>query len=81
MPDIENRNFQERSREADEIFGKLPSWIIRWGITVIAVIVLAVIIACCLIRYPQTLQSRSVLTCDNPPSDLVARYSGILDSV
>ena len=81
MPDIENRNFQERSREADEIFGKLPSWIIRWGITVIAVIVLAVIIACCLIRYPQTLQSRIVLTCDNPPSDLVARYSGILDSV
>lgn len=81
MPDRENITIQEHSREADEIFGKLPSWIIRWGITVIAAILLAVIIACCLIRYPQTLQSRIVLTCDNPPSDLVARFSGILDSV
>lgn len=81
MPDRENITIQEHSREADEIFGKLPSWIIRWGITVIAAILLAIIMACCLIRYPQTLQSRIVLTCDNPPSDLVARYSGILDSV
>ncbi|MBO6082810.1 MAG: biotin/lipoyl-binding protein, partial [Bacteroidales bacterium] len=81
MPDLENRNQPGHSREADEIFGKLPSWIIRWGITVITAILLAVIIACCLIRYPQALKSRIVLTSDNPPSDLVARFSGILDSV
>ena len=81
MPDIDSINSQEHSREADEIFGKLPSWVIRWGITVIAAILLAIIIACCLIRYPQTLKSGIVLTCDNPPSDLVSRYSGILDSV
>lgn len=81
MPDIDNINQIERSREADEIFGKLPSWVIRWGITVIAAILLAIVIACCIIRYPQTLKSQIVLTSDNPPSDLVARYSGILDSV
>lgn len=81
MPETNNINQLERSREADEIFGKLPSWVIRWGITVIAAILLAIVIACCIIRYPQTLKSQIILTSDNPPSDLVARYSGILDSV
>ena len=81
MPDSNEIQKLQRSREADEIFGKLPSWVIRWGVTVIAAILLAIIIACCIIRYPQTIKSRIVLTCDNPPSDLVARYSGILDSV
>lgn len=83
MPDTDkrNRNLTVHSREADEIFGKLPSWVIRWGITVIASILLGIVAACCLIRYPQTLASEIVLTSDNPPSDLMARYAGILDSV
>lgn len=71
----------QHSREADEIFGRLPSWVIRWGVTVLAVILLGIVLACYLIKYPQTLSSEIVLTSDNPPSDLVARYSGILDSV
>ena len=81
MPDIDNRNSLEHNRETDEIFGKLPSWIIRWGITVIAGILLVLLIACCLIKYPETVSSTIVLTSDNPPSDLRSRYSGILDSI
>ena len=81
MPELENRNNLEQSREADEIFGRLPSWIIRWGITVIAGILAVLILACCLIKYPETVSSTIVLTSDNPPSDLRSRFSGILDSV
>lgn len=81
MPELENRNNLEHSREADEIFGRLPSWIIRWGITVIAGILAVLILACCLIKYPETVSSTIVLTSDNPPSDLRSRFSGILDSV
>lgn len=81
MPENNDIQKLQRSREADEIFGKLPAWVIRWGITVIAAILLVGVLACCFIRYPQTLKSRIVLICDNPPSDLVSRYSGILDSI
>ena len=81
MPNRDKLSMAAHSREADEIFGRLPSWIIRWGITVIAGILLGIVIASCLIRYPQTLSSEIVLTSDNPPSDLVARFSGILDSI
>ncbi len=81
MPGRNDIHMMQRSRETDEIFGRLPSWIIRWGITVIACILLGIVVACYFIKYPQTLTSDIVLNSDNPPSDLVARYSGILDSV
>ena len=35
MPQIDN-NFH--SEEAQEIMGRAPSWVVRWGITVIFVI-------------------------------------------
>ena len=81
MPDRKDFQLSERSPEADEVFGRLPSWVIRWGITVIAGILLGIVVACFFIRYPQTISSNIVLTSDNPPSDLLARYSGLLDSV
>lgn len=81
MPESKSSHITGHSQQADEIFGRLPSWIIRWGITVLASILLAIIVACYIIKYPQTLTSDISLTSDNPPSDLVSRYSGILDSV
>lgn len=61
--------------------GSIPSWITRWGVTVIAGIFALIIIGCCIIRYPQTLTSSITLTSENPPSDLAARYDGLLDTV
>ena len=49
--------------------------------TVIAGIFALIIIGCCIIRYPQTLTSSITLTSENPPSDLAARYDGLLDTV
>lgn len=61
--------------------GKVPSWITRWGVTVIAGIFAVMIIGCCIIKYPQTITSTVTLSSYNPPSDLAARYDGLLDSV
>ena len=61
--------------------GSIPSWITRWGVTVIAGIFALIVIGCCIIRYPQTLTSSITLTSENPPSDLAARYDGLLDTV
>ncbi len=40
------------SEEAQEILGKIPLWIIRWGITLIFLFFGAIIIGCCFIKYP-----------------------------
>ena len=43
------------SAEAQEILEKIPSWIIRWGVSVLAAIAGFAIVACCIIKYPDTI--------------------------
>lgn len=67
--------------EVQEIMGRKPAWILRWGITIIVLIATAIILGSYYIKYPDTITASITLTSNNPPSDLAARVSGILDSV
>lgn len=78
MPETEDRYYSE---PVQEIMGTIPSWVTRWGVTVIAGIFVLIVIGCCIIKYPQTVTSSITLTSENPPSDLAARYDGLLDTV
>lgn len=69
------------SEEVQEIMGRRPGWILRWGVSIILLILVGAITLSWFIRYPQTVSSVITLTSENPPSDLVARTGGILDSV
>ena len=46
MPGFNNEN--NHSEEAQEILGRIPSWTIRWGVTVIFLIFSVIIIGCCI---------------------------------
>ena len=61
--------------------GRAPSWVVRWGITVIFVILALIVLGCYIIKYPQTVTAPISITTVNAPSDLTARYDGLLDSV
>ena len=54
--------YTEHSKEADEIMGSKPPWIIRWGATALFVIILGVILVTCFVKYPQP---------DNPDGRLI----------
>lgn len=69
------------SEEAQDILGKLPSWIIRWGMTLIFFIFLGIILGCCFIKYPQVVTAPVSLTTINPPSDLIAKTTGRIDTM
>lgn len=69
------------STEAQEILGKIPSWIIRWGVTVIFVIFAGILLGCYFIKYPDTVEAPVEITTVNPPADLVVRYDGLIDSI
>lgn len=75
------QDFEQHSSEAQEIMGMIPPWVVRWGVTVIAVILAGIVIACCIIKYPQTVTAPITITTENPPSELTARYDGLLDTV
>ena len=69
------------SPEAHEILGRMPAWIIRWGVTVIFVIFAGILVGCYFIKYPDTVAAPVVITTVNPPADLYARYDGLIDSI
>lgn len=55
---LENRNIEEYySEPVQEIMGSVPSWITRWGVTIIFAVFAMIILGCCLIDYPQTISA------------------------
>lgn len=69
------------SEEAQEILGKIPSWIIRWGITLIFLIFLSIIIGCCFIKYPERISGTVTMTTKNSPIDIVSKTSGNIEQI
>lgn len=72
-------NEYSNSEETREILGRMPSWIVRRGIGVIALTFVLIVIGCYFIKYPQLLTAPVVITTINPPADLVSRYDGRID--
>lgn len=70
-----NTLYQTRSEEVQDIMGKMPPWIIRWGVTLMAVIVLGILAGASVFKYPDIINARIVISSSNPPVKLVARNS------
>lgn len=78
---MEEGKRNEHSEPVQEIMGTIPSWTIRWGITVISAVFALIVIGCCIIKYPQTITSTISIISTNPPAELESRYSGIIDTI
>ncbi|MCL2650958.1 MAG: HlyD family efflux transporter periplasmic adaptor subunit [Candidatus Azobacteroides sp.] len=65
-----------RSEEFQEVLGSVPPWILRWGITVLAVVVVILLIGSAIIKYPDVIPAQIVLTSSTPPATIVAHASG-----
>lgn len=61
-----------RSEEVQEIMGRVPSWITRWGITCIALVVLAVFIGAGFFKYPDIIPARVTIFSSDPPVEIIA---------
>ncbi|WP_448635433.1 HlyD family secretion protein [Pedobacter panaciterrae] len=62
-----------RSEEVQEIMGRMPSWIIRWGITAMFVVCILVITGSYFFKYPDIIPARVTISSANPPVKLIAR--------
>lgn len=71
-----NKIDELRSTEVQEILTFIPSWIIRWGISVFFITLLMILFASWFIRYPEVVNARVVVTTENPPASIIARTSG-----
>jgi hypothetical protein len=77
MPDRD----QFYSSEAQAILGRAPSWVVRWGVTVVFCIFGGILVGCYFIKYPDTVEAPTIITTLNPPADLYARYDGLIDTL
>ena len=77
MPEeLKERAIEIRSEEIDEILGKAPSWILRRGVILLLVIILALIAGSWIFKYPDIISAPIIITTNNPPSPVIARSSG-----
>ena len=74
----ENDQLEIRSPEVQEIIGNAPHSIVRWGITVILLVILTLLSISWFIRYPDLLTAAVTLTTTPPPITIVSRINGNL---
>ena len=77
----DDANLSLRSEEVREILGRPPRRIVRWGITVIFVVVAGLFIGSCFIKYPDVLQAPVTVTTEHLPAGVAARSSGKIDTL
>ncbi|NKI30796.1 HlyD family secretion protein [Croceivirga thetidis] len=76
---IEHLN--ERSDQVQEILGRTPNWMIRWGTSLVFAIVALLLVGSAIVSYNDVIPAEIVITSKNPPIYLKARSSGRLTQV
>jgi hypothetical protein len=72
MPE-HNAALEIRSNEMEEVVGNVPSWIIRWGITVLFAVGLTGLIISTVIHYPDTLHAKVLMQAVDQPGKVTIR--------
>lgn len=84
MSEKEKNKEQEielRSEEFQEVLGSVPPWILRRGITVLAIIIVCLLVGSAIFKYPDIITTTMTLTGSTPPAALVAKANGKLQEL
>ena len=72
----EKQEIEIKTEEVNELLTAIPKWIIRWGITMIFIVMVSALALSCFIKYPDTLTAKAIITTNNPPVTLIAKTNG-----
>lgn len=72
---------QLRSEEVQEILSTPPSWIVRWGITMVFLLTIIILFLSFLIKYPDYISAKVLVTTQQPTEKVIARSTGQLETV
>lgn len=72
----EEKEIELKTDEVNELLTAVPKWIVRWGVSIIFMIMLFALSLSYFIKYPDTLTATTIITTVNPPVILVAKTSG-----
>ncbi len=75
------RSLGIRSQAVNEILGLVPHWMIRWGNSLIFILVLGVLAMSYFIKYPDSIPIEVSLTTSSSPQRIIAKSSGALEQL
>lgn len=74
-------NIELRSESVQDILTQPPHWMIRWGNTIIFIILLLILGMSYVIKYPEFIPAPIVVTSQNPPEKLEARINSKIEKI
>lgn len=77
----EASNIQLRSDEINEILGVPPKWIVRWGISILFIILVTAFIGSAFFKYPDIIIAPTLISSKNPPSVIISKATGKITDI
>jgi len=74
-------NLELRSDSVQDILSAPPHWMIRWGNTVIFIIMVMILLMSYFIKYPEFIPAPIIVTSQNPPEKIQARINSKIEKI
>lgn len=74
-------NIELRSESVQDILTNPPHWMIRWGNTIIFMILLLILAMSYVIKYPEFIPASVIVTSQNPPEKIEARSNSKIEKI
>ena len=78
MPE-NNQDIEIRSEEVQEILTQVPTWMIRWGNTLMFLLILMLLFISWFVKYPDVISTQVMITTTIPPEKIYAKTSGQIE--
>lgn len=70
-----------RSESVQEILSTPPNWMIRWGISIVFLVLLLLLVLSWFVKYPDFVSAEVLITTQNPPEKIEARINGKIETL
>ncbi|RMZ60496.1 HlyD family efflux transporter periplasmic adaptor subunit [Chryseobacterium nematophagum] len=74
-------NIELRSESVQDILTQPPHWMIRWGNSIILVILSMILLMSYIIKYPEFIPAPIIVTSQNPPEKIEARINSKIEKI
>lgn len=78
MPE-NNQDIEIRSEEVQEILTQIPNWMIRWGNTLMLLLILMLLFISWFVKYPDVISAEIMITTQIPPEKIYAKINGQIE--
>jgi multidrug resistance efflux pump len=80
MSESKYRHTDQRA-EIDDFIGIHPNWLLRSGISIVALVLVAIFCLSYFIQYPDKIVARGILSSENPPIEIKSKVGGVIDKL